>query len=177
MSAAAGVTRVAADEREVIFRLDAPPPADFGTDLTFGPSIPVVALSATNKPDEVANATDRDLATRWDTGEPQQPGEEFRIDLGAAKPVGAIVLELGRSGGDFPRLLSIQISGDGASWEEAWKGPTSGRSLMAGMKYPQVVPLAFPLTGRPARYIKLVQLGSARNEYWSIAELHIYAPP
>jgi hypothetical protein len=56
-----------------------------------GAALPIRAIEVNVKPDQVPAMTDGNLETRWDTG-PQTGKERVVVDLGAARPVSAIVL-------------------------------------------------------------------------------------
>jgi hypothetical protein len=113
------------------------------------------------------------LKTRWDTG-PQDPTNELIIDLGAARRVEGIELQMGRFRTDFPRELTVSLSDDGVVWTPGWGGATALLAFEATVEAPVTVPLRFPADQQVARYIRLRQTAQDPVYYWSIAELRVY---
>ncbi len=103
--------------------------------------------------------------TRWDTTRPQQPDDWFQIDLGKRQRIGRISLEARRSAGDFPRLLDIQVSDDGADW---------GKSMVSLTGVAGDNDVTLPPT--TTRYIRLVSTGSDPGAWWSTHEIRVFAP-
>ena len=85
----------------------------------------------------------------------------------------ALVMRLGRYRMDFPRLLGIELSVDGREWELVRGGPTDTEAFVASFEDPTSTPLTFPLDGRPARDIRLRQMGDDETFYWSVAEIEV----
>ncbi len=168
-----GAALVGEDGPETLFRLPAFPPADHR--VVLGAPIPIAALDANVRPDLLPNLLDGNRGTRWETG-PQAPGHELQITLAAAAPLGAVVMDLGPSLYDFPRYLEIDLSTDGETWTRAWEGATALLAFDAGLEDPKRMPLAFPLLGRDARYIRLRQTGEDRVFYWSATEIGVFSP-
>ena len=81
---------------------------------------------------------------------------------------------LGPYASDYPRILSIETSGDGRSWTTRWNGPTAVRAVVAAEQEPREPPLRFSLANVFARFVRLRQLGSDPKYFWSIAELEIF---
>jgi hypothetical protein len=131
------------------------------------------AIDVNVKPDQVPAMTDGNLETRWDTG-PQTGKERVVVDLGAARPVTAIVLSIGPFANDFPRDLQVEVSIDRESWTEAWRGPVTTRTFGAALRDPKRVPIVIALPQGAARYIRLRQHGVEPTYYWSIAELSVH---
>ena len=175
VAAIPGVRQVAADEQVTVFRVPSVP-ADAFPEQPRGTRVPVVSLTASERPENARRALDENRETRWDTGRRQQPGVTLTVDLGVARTLGTVVLELGPSVHDFPRALAVEVSVDGAAWEEACRGAVSSIGVTAAARHPLDVPLEFPLGGRSARFIRLTQLGSDPIFYWSVAELRVFEP-
>jgi glucosylceramidase len=129
-----------------------------------GAPLPRTGWSATASPSggDTSNALDGNPASRWTSGQGQANGHWFRVDLGSPQAFDRVKLDSG-TGGDYPRGLEVQVSIDGAAWTQVATGSGSG----------QFVEVAFP--ARTARYVRLVQTGSAGN-WWSIHELDLIAP-
>jgi hypothetical protein len=166
---APGVERVAGDDHDVLFRL---PPAAPRAVTSEGTLLKVAALRANVNEKLVDRMLDGDLQTRWDAGI-QKPGQELVIDLGSIQRVDTVSLALGPYITDFARLLSLEVSDDGQTWNEVWKGPTAAMALLASVSDPKVAALRLPV-GRATRWIRLMQHGSDKVFYWSIAELRIW---
>lgn len=139
-----------------------------------GDPLPVANITASLYQDLVGRMRDGDRVTRWHTGGPQRPGNELVVDLGGEREVRGVVLEIAGYVADFPRVLVVETSSDGASWTRAWRGRTGLVALSAALVKPREIPLAFPFEPRPARYVRLRQTGREDVYYWSVAELNVY---
>ena len=74
---------------------------------------------------------------------------------------------------DYPRMLVVETSRDGKTWEPAWQGPTAGLAYEAVMHDPKNLRLTLTFPARMAATIRLRQLGQSRRFFWSIAELEL----
>ena len=149
------------------------PPASSLPQLRGAP-LQIRAIAASLYQGLVGRMTDGDRVTRWHTGGPQDPTNEVTIDLGSPHQVSGVELEIAGYTADFPRMLTIDSSLDGASWSPAWSGSGALVALSAALEEPLTIPLRFPFDDRPARYVRLRQTGMDTTYYWSIAELSIY---
>ena len=140
-----------------------------------GQSISLSSVTANTNNHLVHFATDRDSSTRWFSGA-QDMGQQLVLDLGAPRPLGGLIMRLGRYRSDFPRLLGIELSTDGQSWELVRGGPTDVEALRASFQDPETMPLVFDLGGETARYLRLRQMASEQEFYWSVAEVEVVAP-
>jgi hypothetical protein len=165
-----GAARVAAHGNRSTYRL----PATSFEESELGDAIPIVRISASvsrvNRPPSLA--VDGDVATPWHSG-PQHPAQSFVVDLGRVHGVGGVTSSLGEWARDFPRLLAIDVSIDARIWDTAWQGSTVGKTFLAATNAPREVPVRFPFSSRPARFVRLRQLGTATN-LWAIAELQVH---
>ena len=123
--------------------------------------------------EEVANAIDGDLETRWVCGV-QNADQQITVDLGTVAQTGAVVHALGSSGDSFPRHLVIETSPDLAAWETAWEGSPAAAVLDEALAAPTRAAVVIPFPPRPARYVRLRQTGR-HERYWSIAELEVWS--
>jgi len=113
-----------------------------------------------------ANAIDGNLATRWSTDALQTNGQWFQVDMRSPTPVFAITLDTTPSPNDYPRGYEVYLSNDASNW---------GPPVATGTAYSAVTLLTVPLQN--ARYVRIVQTGSATGNYWTIHELNIYGRP
>jgi hypothetical protein len=177
VAASPGVERVAADDDATLYRLPPAASDDPSGEIVaaFGPPLRIAALNANVNDERTRLAVDGDFLTRWDTG-PQRRGHELVVDLGEPHRVGAVVLNLGPSSRDFPRLLTVEGSLDGELWEETFRGPTARQLLRVSLREPRNLPLDFALGGRTVRFIRLRQHRDEPVYFWSVAELQVLAP-
>jgi hypothetical protein len=137
------------------------------------PILPVAGIDASGNQEFAARMIDGDLATRWELGRGQEAGDRVTIDLGVPRIVRGVELAVGPYTADYPRLLLVETSANGANWQESWRGSGGGPTLTAAVFHPTVVPLTFPIDPQEARFVRLTQLGSDPI-IWSIAELRVY---
>ena len=142
----------------------APPP---------GRLLPVTALSASCSPEGLGFASDGDIDSRWVCGI-QNADQQVTFDLGRSATAGAIVHALGTAGADFPRQLIVETSLNGDDWEPAWQGSPAAAVLRAAMEAPRSTRAVLSFTPRPARYVRLRQIGRHEVNYWSIAEFEVW---
>jgi hypothetical protein len=114
--------------------------------------------------------------TAWATRRPQRGGEGFVVPLSAPVELGGLIMSLGDRVLDYPRLLVVETSVDGKTWEPAWRGPTSSLAYRAVMIGPKTSRMVIPFAPRTARMIRLRQVGRSQRFFWSIAELELLRP-
>jgi len=136
-----------------------------------GTPLRIKSLSTFPSPPHAARALDGLLTTRW-SGGPQEQSAEATIELEGPTHVGQVVIDQGEFVADFPRRLQIDVSADGAAWENAWTGDTSVHAYYAAIRHPREVPLVLALNRDGVRFIRLRQVGFGKRD-WSIAELHV----
>jgi hypothetical protein len=140
------------------------------------PPLAIQSLDVSPGVGTTATLTDNDLRSMWRTAGEQQGNEVLTIDLGRSARISAVELVLGRRTLDHPRELIIECSEDGVVWQEAWRGRGAAVAVRAAFRDPLVMPLQFPLDGRPARLIRVRQIGHHPSLRWSIAEVHVLGP-
>ena len=119
-------------------------------------------------------AIDGNPATRWVCG-PQRGSEWFAADLGAVvDSVSAVRYTMGASYREFPRVLVVETSVDGATWEPAWDGDVIAPTIEGSLLDPLMAPTTVPFAPRPARYVRLRQTGKDEVN-WAMPELAILA--
>jgi O-glycosyl hydrolase len=122
-----------------------------------------VSASATGGSDLASRAIDGIESTRWTTGAAQANGQTFTVDLGSARTVNALELDVAANTGDHPRGWSLATSTNGTTWSSPVAvGTGFGPSTQAN----------FPAVS--TRYLRITQTGTASSNYWSIAELRVY---
>ena len=138
-----------------------------------GAPLRVASVSASCSEQMLPLVTDGDYATRWECG-PQMPGQTLTADLGRVVDIAAVMPALGEFRNDQPRRLVVEVSRDGAEWQEVWSGDVRTEMLEAEMADPLKNRLVVPLGTRSARYVRLRQVAHDEVFYWSIAELEIW---
>jgi hypothetical protein len=141
-----------------------------------GEAIPFTVVSANGHPEDVARLQDGNVASAWGSGDEQVGTEAIVVDAGRLVDVGAIVFEMGAFSFGFPRELAVDVSPDGATWTEAWRGPTVVETFRAAVRDPGVVPVTIAIGPAFGRYVRLRQLGREAGIPWWIAELELRAP-
>ena len=121
------------------------------------------SASSTGPGDSPANAIDWNTNTRWSTGASQTPGQWFQVNLGSMQVFDQVSFETRSTDKfDFPRGYQIQVSVDGNNWTTVKTGQ--------GFGWKQ----AFVIAPQYAQYVRVTQTGNAQ-EWWSIAEFHVYS--
>ena len=139
-------------------------------DVTGAP-VRIKSLVTFPSPPHAYRALDGLRDTRWSGGK-QEQSAEATIELEAATHVGQVVIDQGVFVGDYPRTLTIDVSADGGTWEQVWKGDTGLHAYFGALRHPKEVPLVLPLNRDNVRFIRLRQVGFGPRD-WSIAELHV----
>ena len=120
------------------------------------------ALAASRNEGKVGNAIDGDIATRWDTGQPQRPGHWFMIDLGFEREIRALTLDAGKSRNDYPKGYEVYVSMSKDDWGEPVAKGQGKKTVCEIACKPQV-----------GRYIKIVLTRTLGGSFWSIHEMKI----
>ncbi len=166
VSAAAGAAAVARDGVRTAYRI----PAGGPLESPVGAALPIVAVEAFLHDARVVS--DGRIETEWGD-DPQRPAQWIRADLGEVREVGGITHALGEYARDFPRLLAVDVSLDGSSWEEVWRGPTAALAFLAAARAPREAAMHITFPPRPARFVRLRQLAQHKN-MWRVAELTVH---
>jgi hypothetical protein len=109
--------------------------------------------------DNLAQALDGKLDTRWSSRALQQPGMWVELDLKQMRNVKGLKLDATGSPNDYPRGYVVEVSTDGQQWHEVARRGNNDRAL----------DLSFAT--QPARYIRVEQTASAERWWWSIHEI------
>jgi glucosylceramidase len=136
----------------------------------------IASASATDTYGDVpGNAIDGNATTHWGSGEGQTPGLWFQVNMLLPRNFNSISIDAGTSSGDYPRAYEVFVSLDGANWGHSIaSGDSTSQGSGSYVGSGQVVNISFPT--QQARYIRIVDLGSAAN-WWSLYELNVYATP
>jgi hypothetical protein len=120
--------------------------------------------SASHNSDDAIMAIDSDPQTIWSSGQTQQPGMWFTIDLGAVQAVSSTSMISPEK--DFPRGYVLEVSVDGSVWTEVARKDPNWRS----------VDVAFEPVR--ARYVRLTLTRVPKWPVpWSISDTAIMTTP
>ncbi|WP_229688602.1 DUF1996 domain-containing protein [Micromonospora yangpuensis] len=111
--------------------------------------------SGVSRGSEPAKMLDGDPRSRFTSGTPMVDGQSVTVDMRSARSVSGISLL--SNGSDYARRYQVYLSNDGSNW---------GSPVASG---PGAETIAADFAPRNARYIRVVQTGSASN-WWSVAE-------
>ncbi len=95
--------------------------------------------------------------------------------LEACTQISGITHALGLSPYGFPRRLAIDVSIDGATWDQAWEGSTVAHAFRAAVRAPTAAVMPFAFAPRPGRFVRLRQLASHPFP-WLVAEIQVHGP-
>ena len=109
--------------------------------------------------DNLQQAIDNNVATRWSSRALQQPGMWLEIDLGEVRSVRGLVLDSARSPEDYPRGYIVKLSTDRQQWTEMARNAQNGGVLDVNF------------SSRQARYVRIEQTGSSDRWWWSVHEI------
>ena len=161
---------VAESADRVLFRIP-----QRAVDTRFGSRHTVARVTASCSQDIAHMLIDGRLDIAWDCG-PQLTDEQLLMDLGRTAVVGAVRQVGGQRPSDHPRDLVIETSVDGATWQPAWAGGVAGRVFQVAVAHPTNVAIVLPFEARPARYVRLRQVGRDSRSVWAVSEVEIYEP-
>jgi hypothetical protein len=142
--------------------------------LAFDRSLPIRDATFNLGAFDLKAVTDGDPDTVWATPKPQHGGEEIVIELEASGSVSGVSLSTGPPLEGYPRSLAVATSIDGRNWQEAWTGGMAGPAVEGILRDPRAAESRIGFPARPARFIRLRQLGAHPDYGWFIAELKVY---
>ena len=119
-------------------------------------------LDASHNSQDLANAIDGSLQTRWTTNTTQLNGQWLSIDLGAQQTFNSIDLNTDASSDNYPRGYLVFVSNDGNDWGSP-VALAEGESGESSIQFDEVT----------ARFVKVVQTGLSDDEWWSVYELNV----
>ncbi len=128
--------------------------------------------------DHGQRAWDRDISTRWTTGEVQRKGQRFVLDLGQAWPE---VCRLAIMPGNFfddAGGLTVRVSSDGQTWRMVARHWAFFAPLHWDLDRPLIrfLPARRQIDFPPqeVRFIEMVQERELPPWWWSLAEVFVY---
>ena len=124
----------------------------------------VSASNIRNENQAPGKAIDDKVNTRWTNGAIQKGGEGFQIDMNSKQSFNEIELFQAKAINDYPRAYEVYVSQDGTNWG---KPIASGKGIEGEAT---IITLKAPVD---ARYVKIVQTGTADSSWWSIHEIYI----
>jgi hypothetical protein len=107
-------------------------------------------------------AIDGNATTRWTNGSQVNPGQWFAVNTGTPLKFNTVILDASNSANDFPNAYAVYISTDGVNW---------GAPVATGNRPPSLSIISIPEV--TAQYVRVVQTGSGKTEYWSIHEFYL----
>ncbi len=121
-------------------------------------------------PERAASAVDGDPVSCWSA--PMRPGALFRVDLGARRRIGGIVLRTGESPLGYPRRFRVEVSRDGRSWRRIARESRFHPPLSAFVE-PLDMRVEIPLPATTTRHLRIVQERRRDELAWVICELEV----
>jgi hypothetical protein len=116
------------------------------------------------KLDNLANAFDGSMETRWTTVANMEPGFFVELRFNRPRKVAGLVLDSRPSPKDFPRGFVVEVSRDGSNWEEAAAGgPEATRDGVTTITFDKP---------HDVRNV-LVTVNEGAPYWWSIYELEV----
>ncbi len=134
--------------------------------------------TSNSNPETSQKAFDRNRATYWTSGRPQQPGLFYQLDLGQAYRLDRLVLLAAKGKEwDFPAAYQVELSQDLRNWNPIVWVPHQWAYLFWSLDHPvwklREGRIEIDLQAQEARYIKITLTGSTRY-YWAIGEIFVY---
>jgi hypothetical protein len=163
-----GVVQVASDGRRTAYQI----PAEEAVVPTMGDAVPIASIRASIH--SAHPAIDGRLDTEW-FDYPQRPEQWVIADLGALREIGGMTYALADAARDYPRLLVVEVSRDGESWEQVWEGSMLPMAFRESVLAPRACVMRIALPVRVARFARLRPAVRA-DAIWRIAELQFRAP-
>ena len=134
--------------------------------VTFTPTTTVVGLpvsKVTSSGDDgnvAANTIDNDLSTRWSS---YGSGQWIQYDLGSYHTISDVLIAF-YLGDQRTADLEIFVSDDATSWRSAFRGQSSGATLLQE---------TFSFSNASGRYVRVVGYGNSDNDWVSYTEIDI----
>lgn len=125
--------------------------------------------NVTSGTDNLSQAVDGNLGTRWSTENTSQvPGMWFEVNMGSPHGVSGLeMLTADWDSGDYAGDFQVLVSADGVSWTNVTPTACTGSSRTEIVTFPQVAAV---------QYVRVVLTTNTNKwEWWSIHEFYLYA--
>ncbi|HEX7140163.1 MAG TPA: discoidin domain-containing protein, partial [Vicinamibacterales bacterium] len=136
-------------------------------------TLPIVAARDLTGPLDIRPFTDGDAATSWTAGESQHAGDLLTLDLGRIVSPCGVRMALGKRPERYPNALSMATSEDANSWQVQFNQKLGGETIRAALANPLNVTLDLPLSGEPARYVRLRIEADQPKASWTVTEVAV----
>ncbi len=125
--------------------------------------LPIAAARAKTekKPYVASNTIDSNLKTRW---EARGKGQWIQYDTGVSVMVSEVAIAW-LKGHQRQASFSIDVSADGKSWTEVFRGTSSGKTKDFE---------SYTFTSTSARYVRIIGYGNTINPWNKITEVELY---
>ncbi|MDR3251070.1 MAG: discoidin domain-containing protein [Tannerella sp.] len=127
-----------------------------------GSTLPRTSWIATAIGGNPGQAIDGLPYTRWDNGSQVSPGQWFAVNTRVPVRINTVILDASGSPNDYPKEYAVYVSSDGVNW---------GQPIATGSKPSALLIISIPET--TTQYLKIVQTGRGKTEYWSIHEFYL----
>jgi hypothetical protein len=107
-------------------------------------------------------AIDGNANTRWSNGSQANPGQWFAVNTRIPVKINTVILDASGSPNDFPKEYAVYVSSDGVNW---------GAPIVTGSNGSALTIISIPEA--TIQYLKIVQTGSGKTQYWSIHEFYM----
>ncbi|MEN8693187.1 MAG: discoidin domain-containing protein [Akkermansiaceae bacterium] len=122
-------------------------------------------LTASDGDNDLKNALDGKLNTRWSTGRSMRPGMWIQIELPEETSVAGLILDAAKSKNDYPRGCEVEFSDNGEEWSQPVK--------VNERRSPR---LSIDFKPRETKFIRITQRGKHKL-FWSIHDLQVLKAP
>lgn len=143
-------------------------------------SVPLVAgadftVTASHRPDRIADMLDGNPMTRWLSGGAQRGDERVTVTLSQPQALEALLMDVPIETANYPRHLAIDVVTTEGVTETVFDGSVVPQILEAMASVPRRPVMRFALPPHPVREVRLRQTTSMRTWNWHIPELQIIA--
>ena len=138
-----------------------------------GRALSIVAAHDLRGPVDTSAFTDGSVATSWTAGESQHAGDTLTLDLGRVVNPCGVRISLGKRPGRYPNALSIATSDDANSFTVQFNQKLGGETIRAALANPVNPTLDLPLSGEPARYVRLRIEADQPKAAWTATEIAV----
>lgn len=137
-------------------------------------------LSADKHPETLSMMLDGNLKTSWATGEPQKRGDSLLIDLGKNEKICKVRFDLAGVECDAPCGYRLEVASEPEQWQKVYesKAVAEGFFWENDCLWMYVGNNFYTASFIPveARYIRMILTEGHPRYWWSITELHVFAP-